>query len=803
SDFFHGLKFPPFGDVGPLEAVRAPLTSSDGFQPLAEPQRQRPEAVAALPNYQRQGAATSPARNARKIFLATTYALHEDSLAANAVDCKIDPGIEKFVPLETIREALPAYVEHFKRITHIDSMMFFYPCAKTDQRVIIPPARHGDFVSHLVGKVLEKVASREGVDLHLILHAGDEGGRRPVNTKETSSPLIERLLRDHAGKIADVTIWWCSHNDRGIHGVILVDKGLFAGVHDKADCLLHHLAMQTGTLPPETGSGERVPSHARIQATATFHLEFRIPVNCRLTSRDSLDRLAVWQLNGSDNLDALEGIFVNSGEGSGFWNVRYSPENCNGRLMRPRPLLLIGSRTLDVFAAKDLRANYLDSSIWCRYAANEQEAADIRKQFERNRELGLYDCNNGKEYLEFWARMLVNSQIGEFEGSGHNQIAPIVFHSEGEMVEKTKRIADLLSTASHHPLTWKILLVDDHANENLTSGRCSKLDVICKVLAPQFSIELCDGSKTVSSVSGSDADNPSLKKLGRLKICIAESKEEAKACIKRERFDIILLDYLLNRKGSTLETSDELLTELKDVVPDFKEAYGPFNQLWLSNISAFAYAIDGKMTAKGLAYVRPERWRMDKGACPINTPELFRHNLIQFMLNQVRHLSFFSDVEWLKRSNAPRMLADLLTTIYRPEKGKVRESAKTNFHALLHFKKEYDVLRKDIEYGLVKDADSRIPPEKLATNPYKSEIVYSLFPDIAHYDDAFWDHLIHLVYYTAYGSPQQWLSMLVNFKEMKERLWQAAGDNKEGVDALLRAIEGYIITMHDSGKDVR
>ena len=513
----------------------------------------------------------------------------------------------------------------------------------------------------------------------------------------------------------------------------------------------------------------------------------------------------MWQLRGMEDQAALDAIFRRHDDDSGFWSPEFSPEHCDKRLKHPKPLLIIGTEPLEKFGAEERRANYLDSSIWCRYASSEQEAEKIRAQFARNRELGLYDCNNGKEHLEFWARMLVNSRFGEFEGSGHGKIVPTVFPSEGEMARQTEDLVRQLTAefaarqGDGHPLVWKILLVDDHASTKLSGGNCSKLGLIREELSTLFDVDVCEGNADVPRCSGAPAQapRPALGGLCRLKMHCVESKDAAKERIKRERFDIIMLDYLLNKPDSNaFEISVDLLVELKKAARQIKDMFGPLNHFWFFNVSAFASAIDSRLTAKGISYHRTDEWWMDKGACPINTPELFRHNLLQFMLEQLHGLTKFPPQNELEGDTRITTLYDLLRTIYCNKNGNPRANAKRYLRALLKFKADSIALRKDIEYGLKNEADKR-DPAKLACNASKSEIVYSLFPDIAHYTEAFWDHLTHLVYHTAHGSPQQWPQMMVNFKETKEILRSAAGDNKAGMVELLKAIEGHIIALHD------
>lgn len=842
SEFFHGLKFPPFGTITPKDAVTAETLEKDkewnsrnwriekyiqnanSREKLSDAEKVKPSLSFTTPPHSTSlpEVKTNPAH--RKLFLVTTHDFNKAYLAYTAVNTELEPDIKTFVSQESIREKARDLSEHFERITHIDRTIFFYPCAKPRQRVLIAPERHGDFVSHLVGKILEGSGSGsdEPIELHLILHASDAIQRRPANLYEVNNPLIEQILHEHPG-VASVHTWWFSHDGTGIHGHILGDNRLFDGVantDEKVRILLLKLAEHANVTLSGLSShatyhdihpsglqrkNAPVPLKGPVTTGGTYPVPvLRIPPHFHLNNRTYLNRLAIWQLSGASDQNELDAIFDHVGNESDFWNPRFSPEYCDQRLKTPQPLLVLGSKPLKEFGAEDRRAYYLDSSIWCRYAENEEQANQIRSQFARNRELGLYECNNGKEQMEFWARMLINSRIGEFEGSSHKKIVPIVFPSEGEMAKRTQKIVEEIKKeftdcpTANFPLVWKILLVDDHANKTLSRGLCSKLGVINEVLSSLFKIEICEGDASVPPrCAWVESPRPALGDFYHIKIYCAESIEEARERIRQQRFDIILLDYLLNKPVS-FDTSVDLLMELKKATNELKEARGPLELLWFSNVSSFANAIDSRLTAKGIPQIT-EEWVMNKGACAINTPELFKHNLLQFMRYQLKKLTALPGQNDVRGAGRIVTLYDLLCAIYTGS-GKVRDNAQLLFRAILKLKADYDILRKDIEYGLENEEDKR-NATKLAANPLKSEIIHSLFPDIVHYTDSFWDHLTHFIYQTAHGSPEQWPQMMVNFKEIKEVLRRAARSNKAGMEDLVKAIEGHIIALHN-GKEI-
>ena len=806
SEFFHGNKYPVFGETPKLEAL------------LAHTEAPRRKVIVPVPIARSDRPVISDDRDfrettlpydasVRKVFLFTTYTTGGQSLYGQATGT-MEPDIEKFASWETIQEKAPDFADNFKNITHIDSQFFFYPCTKLMNRVVIPPERHGEFICHLAGKILEAAPGKGEVDLHLVLHASDSPQKREPNSKDTTHSLIEQIKQEYPGKVANVTIWWFSHDGTGIHRRIVCNGQLFDGAGDKAMQMLKQLALHTNTVSAamETGvvsaTGAKYGKGSAAVAGQDVCVVLRVPENFRLNNKTYLDRLATWQLGGAVDQAALNGILKAPGDDKAFWNPKFSPDRCAERIKHPKPILVAGARPLNEFGRDEQRTNYLDSSIWCRYASNEQEAEEIRKQFVRNHELGLYDCNNGLEYLEFWARMLINARHGELESSGHSKISPIEFHSESEMANKTaaeiKKLKDSMvkHPSSNHPLIWKILLVDDHATEKLSRGKCSKRDVICNVLSSLFPIEIFDNGKYIPCTTNS---RPELNDVFHVRIHCAETKEKAMELIKDQRFDLILLDYLLNKTeissvtGRDFDTSDELLEEIR--VSTKESERGPMGYLWFLNVSAFANAIDGKLVAKGLQYHTNE-WHLNKGACPVNTPELFKYNLLSFMLLQVDRLLKFHKSKLQPEHQDMRSLIDLLRKIYMPEDGMTsRQMADKLFHCILDLQADCKIMKRDIDYGL--SGKAKDDTEQLRANPKKSELVYSLFPDIIHYTKPFWDHLAHLVHITAYGSTQEWPQMLVNFREIKQTLVEAnKGRNEQAAKELVQKIEAYIISLH-------
>jgi hypothetical protein len=168
-------------------------------------------------------------------------------------------------------------------------------------------------------------------------------------------------------------------------------------------------------------------------------------------------------------------------------------------------------------------------------------------------------------------------------------------------------------------------------------------------------------------------------------------------------------------------------------------------------VSIFRNAVNGRLQEKGYTY-NDENWYVARGACPATTPELFKYNLLSFMLLQLETITKLSLSKTaqskIQNSESKRMItvSDLLNQIYTEQLKDVRENAMIFFDALLKMRANYRILRNDIVYN----------------NDNGSPLVKSLYPDYIEDKtvwDAFWEHLMHLVYLTAFGTIRQWPDM--------------------------------------------
>ncbi|MFA8434939.1 MAG: response regulator [Marinifilaceae bacterium] len=305
----------------------------------------------------------------------------------------------------------------------------------------------------------------------------------------------------------------------------------------------------------------------------------------------------------------------------------------------------------------DNRLKYLDSSIWNRYFSIDEvfdENALFGSCLNRyrlfydkekwdNPWLDLIKTNITKEYVELNGRKLYNSYLERFGGHA-KYIRPFIFHSEGEMkrkyLEKYHGDLNFLEWAKANNIHWKLLLLDDHiGNEPLSpydekrTGKHDHLtaDRIVKELLEEDGWQV-ERRETGKVVQMSD-------KGAQIELVAVASVQDAVELLKKETFDIILLDYLLGYdEEGRREMGDELLKKIKENRMVATRS-NPLSYYWLMLTSAFPESFFDRLREQGISY-NSEFWHLFRGATPINTPELFRFSLYGLMKLQIAEASF-------------------------------------------------------------------------------------------------------------------------------------------------------------------
>ncbi len=515
--------------------------------------------------------------------------------------------------------------------------------------------------------------------------------------------------------------------------------------------------------------------------------------------------------------------------------------------------------TIMNFAARYTKI--IDSSI-CNFYTPIEPSVDVTLCITRLKNIidSIIEHYNNNRYAlhivaeqsDYYARVIKESYL---EGSAHSSyVSPFVFHSEQETcallnkeLVETKILDDtgkleVDSNKVAFKSKFRILLLDDHANVSMRTAGAGKESDRYEYKIDE-STKLCDHGKlkiiidNIHSIfpnvniawgvpSPDDINNCNNNPICSIwnytnsestdfsiAIVCVRSVEDAKIALKHSRFDLVLLDYLLdtNKEKGGREYSYELLryiyehrsekeyvnvknlNGIEEKVPNEKYIpAGPLSKFYFMHISAFSTAIAERLQEQGLVY-SAKYWHIGRGACPTNTPNLFLFYF--FKLMEKRYSEMLFDEDYKIEGNT---LIDLLKAIFKDNNSHVKTYSSSNFNALLNLRSKYDKMKYDTypeEFYSKKD----ITAEKIL-NRRGSLLVYSLFPDIQHYSNSFWEHIQHLIYLFANGTMRQWPEMYEEYIFVRERLIAAENTleipTKEERPSYL--IEQYIIQLKNA-----
>ncbi|MFN0037018.1 MAG: leucine-rich repeat domain-containing protein [Saprospiraceae bacterium] len=359
----------------------------------------------------------------------------------------------------------------------------------------------------------------------------------------------------------------------------------------------------------------------------------------------------------------------------------------------------------------DTRAKFLDSSIWHRYVpempgpssdAPGSETPTFQIFFEEvldemmgHWREGLYYTVAAVTTLEFQLRMLRHSFIGQFGDGGHaGVVTPFKFHSERHLQRRTELREDNFLTKKHNgqnllsAIQWRMLLVDDYANEALsTIGKgygCTtkKHELVRRPLDRLYQSHGIDAFAQFELVS------PEAKQ-GVLDFC-------ASALCQRT-FDVIFLDYLLGERPEASaspknrEYGYELLLRL---IEDSRKADSQyhrdfFGRYWIFPVSSFPFALSDKLVQLGIGHLH-SIWHLSGGGDPVTTPHLYAFYLFRFLKQKVGEYYLY-----------PKALQRLLNEIPNfPNTGQGKRLwAKCLRAALSHYRSRLEVVSQSASDG--------------------------------------------------------------------------------------------------------
>ena len=465
--------------------------------------------------------------------------------------------------------------------------------------------------------------------------------------------------------------------------------------------------------------------------------------------------------------------------------------------------------------------SFLDSSIWFYMCDNSKtNLSYIEEKIKKNKARYWLKC--ALEYRDFYIRMLANDFVN---GDHEKFVFPFLFHSEQELKRKKEDDEHKEIINEIKKYRWRILLVDDHTlwdDESritpnpltpnwYTQGagrsqqeRDAKLKDILNPTDEKLPTKLDIVVEELQELFGSDSiatsiDEETAIKNAQIYVDYASNLSNAQNKLKENKYEIILLDYLLgDKEGGRREYGYELLKGIwakeknkagdikyKDYIFDYKK--GPDNRFYFMFISAFTTAVSERLLAEGWARSE-EYWYIGEGACPINTPYLFQYRLLHIMEKRMKEMGL---TKWnlkkqeeqndsSKNENAKKkpfaclfktihetftkevveehnnIYTELIKEIYS-SKDEARQRANEKFQDVLDLLYHYKSLIKDTHITEnCFDSNESV----LATEFIKKHMNY----------EGVLEHLTQLVYLTAFGTVRQWPEMWEEYQYIKSVL---------------------------------
>lgn len=438
----------------------------------------------------------------------------------------------------------------------------------------------------------------------------------------------------------------------------------------------------------------------------------------------------------------------------------------------------------------------IDSSIWnyfyCfEYAYKEPEKrrlSSIVSDIIHNYDEKLYELAITHEYADFNARLVCESFIADSQGHGQH-VVPFLYHSEWEMrrkihswinkdlkkdlpafsiIDGSAEINDKL--AAIRSKKWRILLIDD----KIGSGEKGFLS-LSTANSVNFSYKTKDNivlDRLRLLFGTSFVTNDSQNKEANIYLKAVASIEEAKEELCKYKFEIILLDYLLETENGRRQYGHELLDSIRTKVssPIYYKV-GPHKKLFVMFISAFTAAVNERLLAEGL-HRNETFWHIAEGACPTNTPYLFLYNLLHMMDMRMSDMGILK----LDLSAILSQLHDIFN------EGNIRKKANERFHEILSLLYHYKNMLQDVDYesneNIFETKGSVLVTDYLSEHPFLGALL---------------EHITQLVYLTAFGTIRQWPEMWEEYHYVRTCA-RADAANETEVEKL-NSIEKYIMNL--------
>lgn len=407
--------------------------------------------------------------------------------------------------------------------------------------------------------------------------------------------------------------------------------------------------------------------------------------------------------------------------------------------------------------------------------------ASIKNNYQRY----LYGLEVAREYADLNARMTSQAFL---KGTHAKGVSPFVFHSESavKLMIKNEFVGEGKVINKIKKQKWRILLLDDKAKtkmgcipsltppeDDMFVGGNGKLPWNCKLAIIEKVLSHCLGwdnendKKKIGHLSCNDQGQVSKECM--ILIEYAQKIEDAEIAIQNKKYDIVLLDYLLDGTNG-IHYGYEILNEIyKDqyrhkkykVELKYKTIKPHRNQrMYGMFISAYSSAVHDQLLAEGIN-LSEKFWYINLGACPTNTPQLFLYNLIKLMDKRIEDAH-------IGRLSVDGII-DILEKIYDGAKS-VRENAGDFYEKIQSYQYYYRNLLQDYDISVGEDNLFEAKGSVLVTHFLHKHINMG----------GLLEHLAQLVHLTAFGTVRQWPDMWEEYLYVKAQLDAlVAKENKE------------------------
>ena len=485
-----------------------------------------------------------------------------------------------------------------------------------------------------------------------------------------------------------------------------------------------------------------------------------------------------------------------------------------------RPVIHFCDASLEELTEIYRYASVIDCSIWNHYVqikrnndcstisfVDEVQLENAISDIANNSSRHLYNLVVARESADLVARMIYASFIKRFpETEGHGDyVSPFVFHSEQavknhliyEEFEETNKIEQIKKY-----YRWRILLIDDKAVADMGTNIKAKIIVDglpfnCKVSIIKNVLNRCFDRIQVREWNDSTSVSVGTECL----LEFAQSKNDAILALQKRKYDIILLDYLLDRSQEGKHNYGYQILETIYSVCDSKAKkkvkdnsitnilIGPNKRFFFMFTSAYSSAVNERLLAEGLN-LSEDYWHISLGACPTNTPQLFLYNLLKLMDKRLE------DSGLLKLSSDS--MYKLINKIYSrkeddPKRESVRKRANAFYQKVLSLQYHYRNILKDVEIPFGQNiSDFETKGSVLMTTFIKKKINLG----------GMLEHLTQLVHLTAFGTVRQWPEMWEEYIYFKALFEKQSSDDKdsdsvdpEKLKEMFINIENYILDL--------